>query len=41
MIFLLLENMTKVLSDLKILIMRDPSPLNYGPLKFLFRFTDS
>ena len=39
--FLLLKNISKVFSDLKILITRDLSSLNYGPLKLLFRFTDS
>ena len=36
--FLLLQNIGKLLSDLKILITRDPY---YTPLKLLFRFTDS
>ena len=38
---LLLKNIGKDLSDLKILITKDPSSLNYGSLNLLFRFTDS
>ena len=39
--FLLLQNIGKVLSDLKILITRDLYSLNFRPLNLLFRFTDS
>ena len=38
---LLLKNVDKDLSDLKILITRDCSSLNHGPLNLSFRFTDS
>ena len=38
---LLLKNIGKILSDLEILIARDPSSLNYGPLKLLLHFTVS
>ena len=38
---LLLNNIDKGLSDLKILITRYPSSLNHGLLNLLFRFTDS
>ena len=38
---LLLQNIGKDLSDLKIVFTRDPSSLNHGPLNLLFRFTDS
>ena len=41
MIISLLKNVDKDLSDLKILITRNSSSLNHGPLKLLFRFTDS
>ena len=37
----LLKNICKDLSDPKIVVTRDLSSLNYGPLNLLFRFTDS
>ena len=39
--FLLVKNIGKDILDLKILITRDHSSLNYRPLNLLFRFTDS
>ena len=39
--FLLVKNIGKDILDLKILIIKDHSSLNYRPLNLLFRFTDS
>ena len=39
--FFLVKNISKDFSDLKNLITKDHSSLNYGPLNLLFRFTDS
>ena len=39
--FLLVNNISKDFSDLKVLITKDHSSLDYGPLNLLFHFTDS